>query len=276
MGVLKAITFCCCDVYDSLYLLKPLCGVIRGFSNLIFSCLVSNLYQLIVAVTYFFKFSCIDSRFGAWVFDSTAMMRFKKGSTVEVLSKREVPSGSWFRAEIISGNGHYYNVKYEHCSPDGDQATEKVQRKAIRPCAPPIVGSRSWIHGDIVEVFEKSSWKPAKVIKVLDGGNYSVISLIGSSEELMLHKSNIRLQQSWKRNRWVLFNKVSSLHPCVILIRLTRLSSSCCNILPLFDCLRLIPYYLGSVHGNGLACSKKRVCLQYLMDLLSGCRSLKF
>ena len=144
-------------------------------------------------------------------FDNILMMRFRKGSTVEVLSKREVPSGSWFRAEIISGNGHYYNVKYEHCSPDGDQATEKVQRKAIRPCAPPIVGSRSWIHGDIVEVFEKSSWKPAKVIKVLNGGNYSIISLIGSFEELMLHKSNIRLQQFWKCNRWVMFDKESEI-----------------------------------------------------------------
>ena len=145
-------------------------------------------------------------------------MRFKKGSMVEVLSKREVPSGSWFRAEIISGNGHYYNVK-----PDGGQAIEKVQRKDIRPCPPTIAGSMSWVPGDrvpgdIVEVFENNTWKRAKVTKVLDGGIYFVVSLIGSSEELMLHKSNVRLRQIWKGNRWVFVDKVSSLHPCVIFI----------------------------------------------------------
>ena len=218
-------------------------------------------------------------RSGIWDFgfDKIGMMRFKKGGKVEVLSKREVPSGSWFCAEIVSGNGHYYNVKYDHCLPDGDLSMEKVQRKAIRPCPPLIAGSRRWVHGDIVEVFEKSSWKPAKVIKVHDGGNYSVVSLIGFSEELTLHKSNIRLQQSWKCNRWVLVDKVSSLHPCVILIRYSRLRNSYCNIFPFFDCLRSIPYYLGFVHGNGLACSKKRVFfLQYLIDLLFGCRGLKF
>jgi len=166
-------------------------------------------------------------------------MRFKKGSKVEVLNKREVPSGSWFRAEIVSGNGHYYNVK-----PDGGQAMEKVQRNAIRPCPPPIAGSRSWVPGDIVEVFEKTSWKPAKVIKVLDVGNYSVVSVIGSWEEIMLHKSNVRPRQSWKGDRWVFVDKVSSLVPGVILIQITRLSNSYCNILPLSDCFRSITYHV--------------------------------
>ncbi|XP_059592214.1 uncharacterized protein LOC100264564 isoform X6 [Vitis vinifera] len=38
-------------------------------------------------------------------------MKFRKGSKVEVLNKKEVPSGAWHCAEIISGNGHNYSVR---------------------------------------------------------------------------------------------------------------------------------------------------------------------
>nr|CAD1823997.1 unnamed protein product [Ananas comosus var. bracteatus] len=88
-------------------------------------------------------------------------MRFKKGSKVEVMSKWEVPLGSWCPAEIISGNGHTYNVRFITCSLDTNLAVGRVPRKAIRPCPPPFESTESWVQGDIVEAFESNSWKLA-------------------------------------------------------------------------------------------------------------------
>ncbi|XP_038978918.1 uncharacterized protein LOC103703809 [Phoenix dactylifera] len=135
-------------------------------------------------------------------------MRFKKGSKVEVLSKREVPSGSWWCAEIISGNGRTYGVKYDGYLPDMDGAVERVPRKAIRPCPPPVKCPRNWVPGDIVEIFEHNSWKLGEVSRVV-GGNYFLVRLLGSSMQFRAHVSDIRLRQSWHDNKWVVIQKNS-------------------------------------------------------------------
>lgn len=90
-------------------------------------------------------------------------MRLKKGAKVEVLIKSSVPSGAWRSAEIISGNGHYYTVRY-----DSNDGTVKVPRKSMRPGPPPLLVLDSWAPGDILEVFESYSWKMAIVSKVLE------------------------------------------------------------------------------------------------------------
>ncbi|XP_020267705.1 uncharacterized protein LOC109843183 isoform X3 [Asparagus officinalis] len=85
----------------------------------------------------------------------------------------------------------------------------KVQRKDIRPCPPLVEISGSCVPGEIVEVFENSSWKAAKIVDVLGSGNYSVLVLGGSSDKLEVEKSNVRIPQSWNGDRWVLVNKES-------------------------------------------------------------------
>ncbi|KAK1265978.1 hypothetical protein QJS04_geneDACA015555 [Acorus gramineus] len=122
-------------------------------------------------------------------------MRLKKGSKVEVLKKSNVPPGSWWCAEIVSGNGHTYNVKYDQPpSNTSEVIMERVPRKAIGPCPPPFE-----------EVFEMSSWKLAEVARVVSRNHYFV-RLLGSSE-FKVHKSFIRVWQSWKDGRWVLIGK---------------------------------------------------------------------
>ncbi|KAF5935038.1 hypothetical protein HYC85_026167 [Camellia sinensis] len=94
-------------------------------------------------------------------------MRYKKGRNVEVLSKNEVPSGSWHCAEIICGNGHNYTVRYEMGPAATDEAiVERVSRKSISPCPPPVKLSKNCVPGDVVEVFQNFSWKMATVSKV--------------------------------------------------------------------------------------------------------------
>ncbi|XP_010249984.1 PREDICTED: uncharacterized protein LOC104592353 [Nelumbo nucifera] len=138
-----------------------------------------------------------------------AIMRFKKGSKVEVLSKKEVPSGSWRCAEIISGNGHNYDVKYDLSSGITSEAiVERVSRRSIRPCPPQAEGADNWVPGNLVEVFDNSSWKIAVVSKVVSG-NYFFVRLLGSSREFRVHKSDLRVRQSWQDDKWIVVGKVS-------------------------------------------------------------------
>ncbi|GAV72843.1 Agenet domain-containing protein [Cephalotus follicularis] len=133
-------------------------------------------------------------------------MRFKKGSNVEVLSKMEVPSGSWRCAEIICGNGHNYTVRYAGTT--NEEIAERVSRNAIRPCCPLLEVSESWVPGDVVEVFDNFSWKMATVSKAL-GKKHFLVRLLASSLEFKVGRADIRLRQSWQDEKWVVIGKGS-------------------------------------------------------------------
>lgn len=134
-------------------------------------------------------------------------MRFKKGSKVEVLSK-EAPSGSWLCAKVLSGNGHYYNVKYDRPSGTAtiEGIVEKVSRKVIRPC-PPVVYVENWIVNDVVEAFDDYSWRTVVVSKVLRGDFY-LVRLLGSSRDFEVYKFNTRVRHLWQDDNWFVIGKV--------------------------------------------------------------------
>lgn len=134
-------------------------------------------------------------------------MRFKKGSKVEVLSKKEVPSGSWQCAEIINGNGHNYTVRYDISG--GATVVERVSKKAIRPCPPPAEVSEDWVAGDLVEIFHNFTWKLATISEVL-GKKHVLVRLLGSSLECKVSKFDIRVRRSWQDDQWVVIGKVIS------------------------------------------------------------------
>uniref|UniRef100_A0A803NX11 ENT domain-containing protein n=1 Tax=Cannabis sativa TaxID=3483 RepID=A0A803NX11_CANSA len=133
-------------------------------------------------------------------------MRFRKGSKVEVLSKKEMPSGSWQCAEIISGNGHNYNVRYDGLG--SNTVVERVSRKDIRPCPPSLDVSDDFLCGDVVEFFHNFSWKMATILKVL-GTKYVLLRLVGSSQEYKATKLDIRVRQSWQDDQWIVIGKES-------------------------------------------------------------------
>lgn len=133
-------------------------------------------------------------------------MVFKEGSKVEVWNRREVPSGSWWTAEIVSFNGDMYSVRYDGNSESSCTVMEIVPRKAIRPCPPLMRGLRHLMTGDVVEVFENNSWKLAEVLEVVDR-SYCDVRLLGSYR-FRAHKSHIRMRMSWQGNRWVVIRKV--------------------------------------------------------------------
>lgn len=126
---------------------------------------------------------------------------------MEVLDKREVPSGSWRRAEIVSGNGHTYRVKYEPSPPGTSELVERVPRKAIRPRPLPAQDPVDLVAGDIVEVFDSASWKLSEVLSAVDVDCFSV-RLLGSLRTLRVRRSDLRLRQCWEGNRWVAIGKV--------------------------------------------------------------------
>ncbi|KAL0016348.1 hypothetical protein SO802_003417 [Lithocarpus litseifolius] len=97
---------------------------------------------------------------------SIAIMRFLKGSKVEVLKNKQVPPGEWHCAKIISGNGHTYSVMYEgSLAITAEAVVERVPRKAIRPCPPPMETMEDWAVGDVAEVFNVGSWRMAMILK---------------------------------------------------------------------------------------------------------------
>lgn len=66
-----------------------------------------------------------------------------------------------------------------------------------------------WVPGDVVEVLDNFSWKLATISKV-SGKRYFVVRLLGSSLEIKVSKSNIRLRQSWKDEEWKVMTEVLS------------------------------------------------------------------
>ncbi|KAG2308326.1 hypothetical protein Bca52824_028074 [Brassica carinata] len=137
-----------------------------------------------------------------------AIMRFRKGSRVEVLSLKEASYGAWRTAEILSGNGHTYSVRYYSFGIAKDEVLEeRVARKMIRPC-PPLIDVDRWQSGELVEVLDHIFWKPATVLEELSG-RYYVVRLLGVSGELTVHKVNLRARHAWQDGRWVMIEKVS-------------------------------------------------------------------
>ncbi|KAK3017945.1 hypothetical protein RJ639_005224, partial [Escallonia herrerae] len=136
----------------------------------------------------------------------TSTMRFKRGSTVEVMTKQGVPT-SWRSAEIVSGNGHTYNVRYKcYMGVEREVIVERVSRKVIRPCPPLVEDVESWELGDVVEVFDDGSWKAATVLKAL-GGDYYLVRLLGLPRQFSIHKRSIRVRQSWQDGQWFVIKK---------------------------------------------------------------------
>ncbi|XP_021764532.1 uncharacterized protein LOC110729126 [Chenopodium quinoa] len=138
------------------------------------------------------------------------MMRFKKGTKVEVLTQKEMPSGSWRCAEIVGGNGHNYTVKYEgDVELSGNGMVERVSQKVIRPCPPSVDVLQDWVSGDVVEVFHNYSWKMAIVLKVLVH-NYLLVRLLGSTIELKVSKFDVRARLCWQDGEWIVIGKASN------------------------------------------------------------------
>ncbi|XP_050365529.1 uncharacterized protein LOC126784062 isoform X2 [Argentina anserina] len=137
-------------------------------------------------------------------------MRFKKGSNVEVLRKKEVPSGSWCCAKIICRDGHKYTVRYDRVEAANDATmVERVHRTAIRPCPPPSEVSENWVPGDIVEVLDNFTWKMATISEVL-GNKYFLVRIVGSCREYKVGKLEVRVRQFWQDDKWVVVGKDSS------------------------------------------------------------------
>ncbi|PHT48983.1 hypothetical protein CQW23_13191 [Capsicum baccatum] len=124
-------------------------------------------------------------------------MRFRRGSKVEVINMRQSPA-SWRRAEILSDDGHMYTVRYDdYPGTESRGRIERVSRKNIRSSAPRVDGLENQEIGQVMEVFDESSWKTATIVKVLDR-DYYFVRLTGCLKELCVHRSNIRVVQCWQ------------------------------------------------------------------------------
>ncbi|KNA06423.1 hypothetical protein SOVF_181120 [Spinacia oleracea] len=135
------------------------------------------------------------------------MTRFKKGSMVEVLSKKDL----WRCAKIVEDNGDAYTVKYYRCPGIAKDGVDKVSAKAVRPCPRPVMGTNNLVVGKVVEVLDDGYWRVSVIEEVLEDG-YCYIKVIGSLDEFRVNNSSIRARQEWKQNKWILMDKDSENH----------------------------------------------------------------
>ncbi|MCD7447232.1 hypothetical protein HAX54_026351 [Datura stramonium] len=137
-------------------------------------------------------------------------MRFKRGSKVEVINLKHSPA-SWCRAEILSDNGHEYTVRYDYYpGMESRGRIERVSRKNIRSRTPSVERLENQEIGQVVEVFDESSWKTATIVKVLDR-DYYLVRQNGCLKELCVHRSNTRVVQCWQDEERDLIRKGSGL-----------------------------------------------------------------
>ncbi|CAN4096107.1 unnamed protein product [Withania somnifera] len=137
-------------------------------------------------------------------------MRFKRGSKVEVINMKQSPA-SWRRAEILSGSGHVYTVRYDYYpGMENRGRIERVSRKNIRSCTPCVDSLENQEIGEVMEVFDGSSWKTARIVKVLDR-DYYLVQQTGCLKELCVHRSNTRVAQCWQDEERDLIRKGSGL-----------------------------------------------------------------
>lgn len=135
-------------------------------------------------------------------------MRLIKGSKVEVLVNTSRLEVEWHGARITSGNGHTYNVKYDHSSSNDKALSRRVPRKAIRPCPPAMKNIEGLKVNDAVEVWNDGCWKKATVLKHMTGELY-LVALHGSCMELKVQEIHIRMCQSWENGQWIISPKVN-------------------------------------------------------------------
>lgn len=129
---------------------------------------------------------------------------------MEVLRKKEVPSGSWCCAKIICHDGHKYTVRYDGFEGATDETiVERVHRTAIRPCPPPLEVTENWVPGDVIEIFDNYSWKMATISKILEN-KYFLVRVVGSCQEYKVGKLEVRVRQFWQDDKWVVIGKGSS------------------------------------------------------------------
>ena len=142
-------------------------------------------------------------------------MKFREGSTVEVLRRENDSYGSWFCGNIIAVDGDEYFVRYKLLMDDGGEAVvERVQKEDIRPQPLHQKGKR-WMIGDVAEVFDIRCWRLGKVAKVFKN-NRLVIKFFGSIQLKEFHVSNLRIQQAWHENNWSVIMKVRETIHCYL------------------------------------------------------------
>lgn len=133
------------------------------------------------------------------------VFKYKKGDKVEVLMRKELPCSTWRCAELISGNGHTYEIRFTDSLDGGG----RMARRFIRP-SPPQGAVRDWVPGDIVEIFDSMSWKAAVVSNVFTEEDQYLVTLLGSSKQVRVHKSLVRVRQIWICDGWVVLGIAKS------------------------------------------------------------------
>ncbi|KAL7591029.1 hypothetical protein Lser_V15G33043 [Lactuca serriola] len=158
------------------------------------------------------------------------IMKYKKGSIVEVFVNDKFSHHSWRCAKIFSNNGDNYTVSYDiYPGFTNKEDVQQISQKSIRPCPPLLELPESCVPGDVVEVFHNLSWKMAIVLNALNMEQF-VVRLVGSSQELKVTKLELRVRQSFQNGEWVVIDKFKTLNSNSCKVESVMSSSDSCSI----------------------------------------------
>ncbi|CAH1449054.1 unnamed protein product [Lactuca virosa] len=126
--------------------------------------------------------------------------------------------------------GDNYTVSYDiYPGFTNKEDVQQISPKSIRPCPPLLETPESWVPGDVVEVFHNLSWKMAIVLNALNMEQF-VVRLVGSSQELKVTKSELRVPQSFQNGEWIVVDKFKTLNSNSCKVESVMSSSDSCSI----------------------------------------------
>ena len=131
----------------------------------------------------------------------TPTMKYNVGSKVEVLNSRVAkPVGAWCLAEIPTvedEKGHWFTVKYS-----SGKVEKMVPICIVRPCPPLMEFVDDMEIGDLAEYCVDNDWIATTLLESLGDDNFKVRQLGGDYKEFTIHRSNLRVPQDWRNEKW--------------------------------------------------------------------------
>uniref|UniRef100_J3L1T5 ENT domain-containing protein n=1 Tax=Oryza brachyantha TaxID=4533 RepID=J3L1T5_ORYBR len=121
-------------------------------------------------------------------------MRIILGSRVEAWYGKNPPMGGWRLGEVVWGNGHQYNIRWDGT----DVVSGRIRSVSVRPPPPCLEIPADLEAGDLVEVFDECVWKLAEFVRSRRPGDAAgefTVKIFAKPNAVTVPRSKVRVRQ---------------------------------------------------------------------------------